>query len=164
MISEKNITKAEVLVALLLKKGLKVTFAESCTGGLLGATLTSVSGASSVFDGSIVSYANEIKNEKLGVENGVLKSVGAVSEECARQMALGAKKVFSADCAASITGIAGPLGGTPEKPVGTVFIAAAFGDKVTVEHCIFSGSRAEVREQSVEKALDMLAEIIEKSR
>ncbi len=160
MISEKNMVKAEVLVALLMKKGLKVTFAESCTGGLLGATLTSVSGASSVFDGSIVSYANEVKNEKLGVDKTVLDSVGAVSEECARQMALGAKKAFSADCSAAITGIAGPLGGTPEKPVGTVFIAASYGDSTVVERCLFNGDRDAVRDQSVAKALDMLIKIL----
>ena len=160
MISEKNIIKAEVLVALLLKKGLKVTFAESCTGGLLGATLTSVSGASSVFDGSIVSYANEVKNEKLGVEKNVLESVGAVSEPCAKQMAEGVKKTFSADCAAAITGIAGPLGGTPEKPVGTVFIAVSYGDSTVVERCLFNGDRDAVRDQSVAKALDMLIKIL----
>ena len=160
MISEKNTVKAEVLVALLLKKGLKVTFAESCTGGLLGATLTSVSGASAVFDGSIVSYANEVKNEKLGVEKSVLESVGAVSEPCAKQMAEGVKKAFSADCSAAITGIAGPLGGTPEKPTGTVFIAASYSDKTLVEHCLFSGDRDAVRDQSVAKALDMLIEIL----
>lgn len=163
MINENNLKKAETLVSILSEKGLRVTFAESCTGGLLGATLTAVSGASSVFDGSLVSYANEIKSEKLGVDKSVLESVGAVSEECARQMALGALKAFSSDCAAAITGIAGPLGGTPEKPVGTVFIAAAFGDKVTVEHCLFAGDREAVREQSVAKALDMLAEMINKS-
>ena len=163
MINENNLKKAEKLVSILSERRLKVTFAESCTGGLLSATLTSVSGASGVFDGSIVSYANEIKREKLGVDKAVLDSVGAVSEECARQMALGAKKAFSADCAASITGIAGPLGGTPEKPVGTVFIAAAFGDKVTVEHCLFTGDRASVREQSVAKALDMLINALSKS-
>ncbi len=163
MINQNNLKKAEKLVSLLSEKGLKVTFAESCTGGLLGATLTSVSGASGVFDGSLVSYANEVKNEKLGVDTDVLESVGAVSEECARQMALGALKMFSSDCAASITGIAGPLGGTHEKPVGTVFIAAALGDYVTVEHCLFSGNRAEVREQSVAKALEMLIGAISKS-
>jgi PncC family amidohydrolase len=163
MINENNLKKAEKLVSILSERGLKVTFAESCTGGLLGATLTSVSGASGVFDGSIVSYANEIKNKKLGVDKAVLDSVGAVSEECARQMALGAKKAFSADCAASITGIAGPLGGTSEKPVGTVFIAAAFGDKVTVEHCLFAGDREAVREESVAKALDMLVGALSES-
>ncbi len=163
MISENNLRKAEKLVSILAEKGLKVTFAESCTGGLLGATLTSVSGASGVFDGSIVSYANEVKNEKLGVERKVLETVGAVSEETARQMALGACKMFSADCSAAITGIAGPLGGTLEKPVGTVFVAAAFRGDVKVEYCLFLGDRTEVREQSVAKALDMLADIISKS-
>lgn len=163
MINENNLKKAEKLVSILSERRLKVTFAESCTGGLLGATLTSVSGASGVFDGSIVSYANEIKSEKLGVDKSVLDSVGAVSEECARQMALGAKKAFSADCAASITGIAGPLGGTPEKPVGTVFIAACYKGEVSVEHCLFAGDRASVREQSVAKALDMLVGALSKS-
>lgn len=163
MINENNLKKAEKLVLILNEKGLKVTFAESCTGGLLGATLTAVSGASGVFDGSLVSYANEIKSEKLGVDKSVLESVGAVSEACARQMALGALKMFSADCAASITGIAGPLGGSAEKPVGTVFIAAALGENATVEHCLFAGDREAVREQSVAKALDMLTEMIDKS-
>ena len=163
MINENNLKKAEKLVSILSEKGLKVTFAESCTGGLLGATLTAVSGASGVFDGSLVSYANEVKNEKLGVDKSVLESVGAVSEECARQMALGALKAFCADCAASITGIAGPLGGSAEKPVGTVFIAAAVGNEVTVEHCLFTGDREAVREESVAKALDMLTETIDKS-
>ncbi|MBE6606963.1 MAG: CinA family protein [Ruminococcaceae bacterium] len=158
-----NIKKAEKLVKILQGKGLKVTFAESCTGGLLGATLTSVSGSSEVFDGSIVSYANEVKEEKLGVDKNTLATVGAVSEETARQMVLGACKMFSADCGAAITGIAGPGGGTLEKPVGTVFVSAAFGGNVKVEHCLFSGNRAGVRDQSVGKALDMLTEIISKS-
>ena len=156
MITSENVKRAENLVALLNEKGLRVTFAESCTGGLLGATLTSVSGASGVFDGSVVSYANEVKNKKLGVEESVFSSVGAVSEECARQMALGACRMFSSDCAAAVTGIAGPLGGTPEKPVGTVYISAALHGDVTVEHCVFEGDRVAVREQSVAKALDML--------
>ena len=158
-----NIKKAEALVKILRERGLKVTFAESCTGGLLGATLTSVSGASEVFDGSIVSYANEVKADKLGVDRNTLATVGAVSEDSARQMALGALRAFSADCGAAITGIAGPGGGTSEKPVGTVFISAAFNGNVKVEHCLFSGNRAQVREQSVAKALDMLTEILTKS-
>ena len=158
-----NIKKAEALVKILLERGLKVTFAESCTGGLLGATLTSVSGASDVFDGSLVSYANEVKADKLGVDRNTLATVGAVSEDSARQMALGALRAFSADCGAAITGIAGPGGGTSEKPVGTVFISAAFNGNVNVERCLFSGNRAQVREQSVAKALDMLTEILSKS-
>ncbi|MBQ1226255.1 MAG: CinA family protein [Clostridia bacterium] len=158
-----NIKKAEALVKILREREFKVTFAESCTGGLLGATLTSVSGASEVFDGSIVSYANEVKADKLGVDRNTLATVGAVSEDSARQMALGACKAFSADCAAAITGIAGPGGGTSEKPVGTVFISAAFNGNVKVEHCLFSGDRAAVRDQSVAKALDMLTEILLKS-
>ena len=158
-----NIKKAEELVKILCDGRLKVTFAESCTGGLLGATLTSVSGASEVFDGSIVSYANEVKAEKLGVDGNTLASVGAVSEDTARQMVLGACRTFSADCGAAITGIAGPGGGTAQKPVGTVFVSAAFHGNVKVEHCLFSGNRAEVRDKSVGKALDMLIEIVNKS-
>lgn len=158
-----NIKKAEALVKILRERELKVTFAESCTGGLLGAILTSVSGASEVFDGSIVSYANEVKADKLGVDRNTLATVGAVSEDSARQMALGACKAFSADCAAAITGIAGPGGGTSEKPVGTVFISAAFNGNVKVEHFLFSGDRTAVRDQSVAKALDMLTEILSKS-
>ena len=163
MMNAENIKKTEKLVAVLSERGLKVTFAESCTGGLLGATLTSVSGASGVFDGSIVSYANEVKEEKLGVDGEVLATLGAVSEETARQMVLGACKMFSSDCGAAITGIAGPGGGTAQKPVGTVFVSAAFHGNVRVEHCLFSGDRAEVREQSVGKALDMLLNLINKS-
>ena len=163
MLNNNNIKKAEKLVSLLSEKGFKVSFAESCTGGLLGATLTSVSGASAVFDGSLVSYANEVKNQKLGVDKSVLSTVGAVSEECARQMALGACKMFSSDCAAAITGIAGPSGGSAEKPIGTVFIAVAFHGEAFVEHCLFLGNREEVRNQSVGKALDMLVDIISKS-
>ncbi len=156
MISAENIKKAEILVSLLKEKNLRVTFAESCTGGLLGATLTSVSGASEVFDGSVVSYANRIKEEKLGVKAETLEKFGAVSRQTAHEMAVGARKMFSADCCAAITGIAGPSGGSPEKPVGTVYIAASFGERIAVEHCLFDGDRDSVRSQSVGKALEML--------
>ncbi len=160
MICSENVKKAERLVEILSKRGLKVSFAESCTGGLLGATLTSVSGASGVFDGSIVSYANEVKNQKLGVDENVLATVGAVSEECARQMVLGVCRMFSSDCGAAITGIAGPSGGTPEKPVGTVYISVSLHGNVRVEHCLFLGDRNRVRDQSVAKAIDMLLEML----
>jgi nicotinamide-nucleotide amidase len=151
-----NIRKAEKLVSLLSEKGFKVSFAESCTGGLLGATLTSVSGASAVFDGSLVSYANEVKNQKLGVDKSVLSTVGAVSEECARQMALGACKMFSSDCAAAITGIAGPSGGSAEKPVGLVWFGVASKFDSRTEKMIFPGDRDSVRGSAIEHALCLL--------
>ncbi len=115
----------EALVKKLKDCGKKIAVAESCTGGLATGKITAVSGASSILDGSIVSYANEIKAKLLNVEKSVLDTKGAVSEECALQMADGVRKLMGADIGISITGIAGPDGGTDEKPVGTVFIAVS---------------------------------------
>ena len=122
------------LVTRLREKGKRIAAAESCTGGMVTQKITNVSGASAVLDGSIVSYANEIKAGLLGVSEEVLKQKGAVSSECALQMAEGVRKLMGADIGVSVTGIAGPTGGTAEKPVGTVYIAVS-----TVE-----GSRAEL--------------------
>ena len=144
-----------LLIEILKERGGKITFAESCTAGLLAGTFCSVSGASAVFDGSLVSYANEVKNDLLGVPQKVLATVGAVSEECARAMAQGAAKLFAADLALSVTGIAGPTGGTPEKPVGTVYIGCFYKGKTTVEKHLFGGGRQSVRMQSVLCALRM---------
>lgn len=118
-------TLEEALVKKLTEHGKKIAVAESCTGGLVTQKLTTVSGASAVLDGSVVSYANEIKAKVLGVEQTVLDTFGAVSEQCALQMAAGVRRLMNADVGISITGIAGPTGGTPEKPVGTVFIAVS---------------------------------------
>ena len=118
-------TIEEALVKKLAEKGKKIAVAESCTGGLVTGKITSVSGSSTVLDGSVVSYANEIKAKLLNVEQTVLDTVGAVSEECALQMAKGVRALMNADIGISITGIAGPTGGTLEKPVGTVYIAVS---------------------------------------
>ncbi len=118
-------TVEEALVKKLAEKNKKIAVAESCTGGLVTGKITSVSGSSAVLDGSVVSYANEIKASLLNVEKNVLDTFGAVSEQCALQMADGVRKLMNADIGISITGIAGPTGGTPEKPVGTVYIAVS---------------------------------------
>ena len=113
-------TLSEVLVRTLQENGLHATAAESCTGGLVTAAITSVAGASEVFDGGVCSYANSVKAGLLGVSETTLREHGAVSEACAAEMARGVRRLMGADLAVSVTGIAGPGGGTPEKPVGTV--------------------------------------------
>lgn len=148
--------KAETLLRLCRAKGLKLAMAESCTGGLVSAALTEIAGSSDVFIGGAVTYANEAKRDIIGVSSESLEKYGAVSEQVAEEMALGACKVFHAHIAASITGIAGPSGGSPEKPVGTVYIGVALNGVAHVSHHLFSGDRRAIREQSAEAALNML--------
>ena len=153
--------KALELVGLLNKKKLKITCAESCTGGLLSGAITSVSGSSAVFDGAVCSYANRIKHNMLGVSQEVLDTKGAVSYDSAYQMATGVLAMFEADVALSVTGIAGPGGGTAQKPVGTVFIGVAHkSGSYKVEECHFAGDRDTVRAKSVEKALSLAIELV----
>lgn len=144
---------AKEIVEILAKRGESVTFAESCTAGLVAATFCEVAGASEVFRGSVVSYANEVKRDFLGVSEAVLNSVGAVSRECVEMMAAGAAKAFKAELAVSVSGVAGPGGGTPAKPVGCVFIAVFYKGQTRVVKCQFSGERQAVRSQSVQTAL-----------
>jgi PncC family amidohydrolase len=144
----------------LLEKGLTLALAESCTGGLLSSILTDVPGSSGYFLGSIVAYDNGVKKSELGVKAGTLKKFGAVSKETAQEMAAGVKKALGADISAAITGIAGPGGGTPEKPVGLVFIAVSMGKKTKVQEFFFKGTRKSVKKQSAEAALSMLAEAL----
>ena len=122
---EKTGYAVETLIEHLREKHLTLGFAESCTGGLAAAAVVAVPGASDVFCGSVVSYANEVKHDLLGVPDTVLESAGAVSAPCALQMARGALDALGCDIAVSVTGIAGPGGGTEKKPVGTVYIAVA---------------------------------------
>lgn len=136
--------------------GLTLGVAESCTGGLLGAAITDVAGSSDFFKGGIISYDNDIKRTLLGVPAKVLNAVGAASEETAQLMAVGAKRALNVDFALSITGIAGPSGGTDEKPVGTVYLGIAGKDSVFAISRIFEGSRREVRKQSVRAAIAAL--------
>lgn len=133
-------TLQEDVVGLLTAKSLKVATAESCTGGLISERITRVSGSSGVFDCGICSYANEIKHKVLGVSQETLSILGAVSAETAIQMAEGVKKLSGADIGVSVTGVAGPTGGTPEKPVGLVFCGVCTKDKTYVLKLDFSSA------------------------
>jgi PncC family amidohydrolase len=150
----------EELVALLSARALTFATAESCTGGLIPKKITDVSGCSSVYLGGVVSYANSVKQNVLGVSGDVLATLGPFSSETAEQMVVGVRAITGADAAVATTGIAGPGGGTAEKPVGLVYIAASFRDKTVVTKNIFSGTRDEVREKAANKALEMAIEII----
>lgn len=154
-----NTISAEVVRA-FLDKGLTLGTAESLTGGMIAASVAGVSGASAVLMGGVVSYDARVKHELLGVEQAIIDTVGVVSEPCARQMAQGAKAALKVDVAVSATGIAGPTGGTPETPVGTVFIGVAWAGGVKVDECHFTGDRQSVREQSAAHALTMALEAI----
>ena len=147
--------------ALLRAKGLTLSCAESCTGGLLSNLITDISGSSSYFKGSAVTYSNAAKTRLLKVRPQTLKKHGAVSEPCAREMALGAKKLFSSDYALAITGIAGPEGGTPKKPLGTVCFALTGPERTNTFTRRFNGARAFIKRCAANFALDELRKIIE---
>ena len=136
--------------------------AESCTGGLLGAGFTEAAGASEYFRGGVIAYENWIKSSVLGVAEESLETQGAVSGEVAEQMAVGVAKLMQAECALSITGVAGPGGGTEAKPVGRVFIGIYVGERVESQQFTFAGSRSEVRAQSCEAALRLLQKNLKK--
>lgn len=140
----------------LAERGLVLAVAESCTGGLLAAVLTERPGASRSFAAGLVTYSDDAKTRILGVRPETIAAYGAVSERVAQEMATGAARVAGADAALAITGIAGPGGGTPEKPVGTVWIAVALGDSVRAEVHRFPGDRVQVREESARAALELL--------
>ena len=149
-------TTAERLVKRLAELGRTCGTAESCTGGGIGSAITSVAGSSAVFIGGIISYDNSVKQGVLGVSPETLASVGAVSPETAEQMAVGARKLLKVDYAVSVTGIAGPGGGSTEKPVGLVWFGIATPSGVRTEKQIFPGNRAKVRAATVEHALSLL--------
>jgi PncC family amidohydrolase len=140
----------------LCKRKFSVSVAESCTGGMVGAALTSVSGSSAYFAGGIVAYTNEIKRRVLGVFETVLKKKGAVSADCVESMALGAQKLFRTECSIAVSGIAGPGGGTKKKPVGLVYVGIAAGKNVKSYRYLFKGNRAAVRKQATLAALTAL--------
>jgi nicotinamide-nucleotide amidase len=143
-------------------KGLKIATAESCTGGLVAGLLTEIPGSSDVVERGFVTYSNDAKNELLGVPREILQAHGAVSEQTARAMAQGALKQSHADLAVAVTGIAGPGGGSLDKPVGLVHFAAARGDKVVHRECRFGDiGRGEVRLKSVAVALEMLEQLLQ---
>ena len=137
-------------------QGRTLVTAESLTGGGIGAALTSVSGASAVYKGGIISYTNEVKHRLLGVPQNILEEQGAVSEPVAKAMAEGARKALEADVSVSVTGLAGPTGDEFGNPVGTVFIGFSDGERTVVKHCRFSGDRESIRNQTIEAALQLI--------
>lgn len=146
----------EQIVALMREKNLTLAAAESCTGGMLSSRIIDVAGVSDVYKAGFVTYANEAKQKLIGVKEETLMKYGAVSEQTAREMVAGALRAAEADMAVAITGIAGPGGGTKEKPVGLVYIACGSAEDIVVERCLFNGTRSEIRQASAEHALEML--------
>jgi len=146
---------------ILQKRILTVGLAESCTGGLVASRITSVPGSSAYFMAGLVTYSNKAKTKFLSVPDKIIARNGAVSNIVAKRMAKGVCAAAGVDIGLSITGIAGPAGGSPEKPVGTVFIALATKKEVFVRKFLFSGNRREVRKRSSEEALTMLLDYLE---
>lgn len=151
-------TENKKIVEKLIEKGVTIATAESCTGGMIASAITDIPGSSSIFGYGMVTYSNEAKRHILGVREATLADYGAVSKETAEEMAAGLKKVSGADVAVAVTGIAGPDGGSEEKPVGLVYMGIAYGDKVETKKNLFSGNRDEVRHQTVATALQWVAE------
>lgn len=157
-------TLEELVARLMTEQGLTIATAESCTGGLIAHQLTNVSGSSAYFMGGVVAYSNEIKERVLGVSDETLSVYGAVSQECAREMARGARRLLDTDVAISTTGIAGPTGGTPEKPVGLVYVALAAQDFERCEQHLWRGDRLENKRRTAGAALEMLRQYLETRR
>ncbi|MDR0833142.1 MAG: CinA family protein [Candidatus Symbiothrix sp.] len=152
---------SELLLDKLLKaNGLTLSVAESCTGGRLASLFTAIPGCSHYFKGGVVSYSNEAKINILGVNAGDITHYGAVSQSVVEQMARGAQRMFGSDCAIATSGVAGPGGGTVDKPVGTVWIAAAYKDQLHSQVFHFSGNRAENISKACKTGIDMLLTII----
>ena len=152
---------AEAVAEALSGRGLRLVLAESCTGGMVAARLTDRPGASRYLEAGLVTYSDAAKESVLGVRRETLMTHGAVSEPVAREMLTGARQVTGAEAAVAITGIAGPGGGTEDKPVGTVWIGAAVGDAIRVQRFEFGGDRRRVRSSSVDAALTLLHELLE---
>jgi len=144
------------LIEQLKAKKLTISTAESCTGGLIAKFITDVPGSSDVFIGGVVSYSNEMKMKWLGVHPETLLNYGAVSEQTVREMLDGIMRVTGSDIAVAVSGIAGPTGGTPEKPVGTVFVGAAFHEQKVIRKYFFRGDREAVRMKSAIEAAEMI--------
>jgi nicotinamide-nucleotide amidase len=157
---EGDVTFAESVGALCRERGLSLATAESCTGGLVASLITEPAGASDYFVGSIVSYANAVKVAILGVDSAVLAARGAVSAEVARGMAEGARRVLGADVALALTGVAGPGGGTEEKPVGLVHYAVAAPSGTTNRQQVFPGSRRQVQQRAAFAGLALVREVL----
>ena len=148
------------LIELLTRKKLKISVAESCTGGLLASSITSVSGASKVFNLGLVTYSNQAKINILKINKNIIKKYGAVSHECCSAMVKNLSRISKANINVSITGIAGPKGGTKQKPVGLVYIGVKKGNKILINRCLFkSKKRSSIQKATVKKALDLILRI-----
>lgn len=150
-----------ILHKYLSERGLKLSTAESCTGGLISHRITNVAGSSAYFPGGVVAYSYEAKAGLLGVSWDTLNSHGAVSQETVLEMARGAKKLFEADIAVSISGIAGPGGGTPEKPVGTTWLGLSTASGEWARHFVWDGDREQNKQYSSEAALQFIIDYLE---
>ena len=152
------------IVLLLKRKKLKIAFAESCTGGMLSSAITSVSGSSKVFTMGLITYSNQAKTGLLKVPPKVIKKFGAVSIQCCLAMVNNLSKISKSKVCVSITGIAGPKGGSKQKPVGLVYIGISVGKKVVINKCNFKNEgRAYIQKQTVKKSLNLLSKIISTS-
>ncbi|MDE6578761.1 MAG: CinA family protein [Muribaculaceae bacterium] len=160
VVSIEDKSVAQVLGELLTERELTVACAESCTGGNLAHRIVQVPGSSTYFLGSVVSYANDVKTEVLGVPKQDISAKGAVSKEVAEAMATGVARLMRSDCAIATTGIAGPDGGTKYKPVGTVWIAVKYGDKIVSECLHFKGDRNSVIESATNHGMVMLINLL----
>lgn len=164
MILNNNIKiKSKEVVNKLIEKKLTITSAESCTGGLFSASITSISGSSECFKGSFITYSNEIKNRIIGVKKETLLNYGAVSKECVIEMSENARKIMKSDISIAVSGIAGPNGGSEDKPVGLVWICLSAENYTKAYKNIFSGNRDEIREESVIFALNLVLNFINNS-
>ena len=145
------------LIKLLIKKKIKISFAESCTGGLLASKITSINGASKVFNLGLITYSNQSKIEVLKVNKNIIKKYGAVSYECCKSMVNNLARISKANINISITGIAGPKGGTKQKPVGLVYIGIKKGNKIKVNEYLFRNQkRSSIQRATVKKALNLI--------
>ena len=149
------------LVYKLIKNKIKVACAESCTGGMLSSSITSVSGSSKIFNVGLVTYSNQAKIKLLKVPKKIIEKHGAVSMQCCLSMVNNLKKISKANISISITGIAGPKGGTKEKPVGLVYIGIKKGNKIKINKCLFKNkNRASIQKATVKKAIELILNII----
>ena len=155
------IKKIKLILSKLKKKKLSIAVAESCTGGMLAQSITSLNGASKVFSFGLVTYSNESKIKLLGVPNKIISKYGAVSEECCRSMVVNLEKISKSKISLAITGIAGPSGGSQKKPVGLVYVGIKKNKKIKINKYLFKNKRREnIRRNSVKKSLDLIQEFI----
>lgn len=157
---EDDMDLADLVLQLCRERGLRVAVAESCTGGMLGARLTAIPGSSDVFTGGVIAYDDDVKVRLLGVDPATLRAHGAVSEETVREMAAGIRRALSTPVGIAITGIAGPGGGTAEKPVGLVWCAADIDGRVRATQRVYPGNREEIRQRAAQAALDLVRRMI----